>query len=156
MYDKRNYVSKLDEYITGVRDPGASPAPLLWVSDVSHGAEPTVPVRRPLSLPWRVRRPSLHPLLSHVLSSFASSSALHPLLSYVLSSFASSSASYSVSSSASSSMSSSASYSVSSSASSSAPSSASSVSHQITNSNIPFDEYSAVRCPLSCRLTPFI
>ena len=50
-------------------------------------------------------------------------------------------------------MSSSASYSVSSSASSSAPSSASSVSHQITNSNIPFDEYSAVSCPLSCRLT---
>ena len=26
--------------------------PLLWVSDVGHGAEPTVPVRRPLSLPW--------------------------------------------------------------------------------------------------------
>ena len=41
----------LDEYITRVRGPGASPAPLLWVSDVGHGAEPTVPVRRPLSLP---------------------------------------------------------------------------------------------------------
>ena len=37
-----------------IRGPGTSPAPFLWVSDVGHGAEPTVAVRRPLSLPWRV------------------------------------------------------------------------------------------------------
>ena len=29
-------------------------APKLWLSDAGHEAEPSVPVRRPLSLPWRV------------------------------------------------------------------------------------------------------
>ena len=36
-----------------VRGPGASPAPLLCVSNVG-GAEPPEAVGRPLSLPWRV------------------------------------------------------------------------------------------------------